>query len=126
MAYHYDVKIWCLESEGRTASSIIIVGRYKTKTQTRVIKCGFGFDGMQKAVDKSLLLAIASCKKLDSTFAVTMNYPHSTGNFMLNRFLDRAEVLNTNVSESLVFIDHKPDSMFGKEDVQWEDLNQIS
>ena len=123
MAYHYEVKIWCLESEGKTSSTILITGRQRNQTQTRVIRCGFGFDGIQNAVDKSLLFAIASCKKLDSIFIVTTNYPYSAGNLVLNSFLSRVGTLHTNVSESLVFLEYKPDLMLGKEDVQWEDIN---
>lgn len=124
MAYRYELNVYVAEQGGKSCSAIDIKGFYKKETQSRRVISGFGFDGIQKAVDKSLMLALAHCKNLNSNFIINMNKPHSEDNPILVSYLSRTNKIDILINDHSMFLKYVALTMLGKEETKWQDITQ--
>ena len=126
MAYLYNINIYVIEQDGKSCSAIDIKGSYKKETQTRRVVCGFGFDGIQKATDKSFMLALAHCKNLNSNFVININKPYNSDNADLVPFLSKANRLDILINDQSMFLKYEALTMLGKEETKWQDITHTT
>ena len=115
MEHHYNIAICVAEKFGQSCCAIEIEYRNHRQTQTHKLQCGFGSDDMQTAVNKSMLLALTSCKLYDSVIDARINHNLSNENDQLNSVLSRIKKILIHDDHDTQFLEQEALKIVGKE-----------
>ena len=115
MEHHYNIAIYVAEKFGQSGCAIEIEYHNHRQTQIHRIKCGFGSDDMQTAVNKSMLLALTTCKFYDSVMDVKINHNLSNENDQLNDILTRIKKILIHDNHDTQLLEQEALTIVGQE-----------